>query len=165
MIWKVWGCVRLTWFAPLHGQPSFCLPSDRFTSSAVFSKRLVNVNERVFALSFLSGYKYSWSGMVGRHSLQVDCSTSFQFSLFALLEFLPCRLEWIAANNHWWSRRVLAECRRLFVLACVIRGKCIQMMFKFESSTYIDCACCRSASHAMSRGAASVCAVTPLMGG
>jgi len=36
---------------------------------------------------------------------------------------------------------VLAGRHRLFVLACAIRGKCIQMMFKFEGSTYIDCGC------------------------
>jgi hypothetical protein len=56
-------------------------------------------------------------------------------------EFLPHQLEWTAANGHWRSHRVPAGRHHLFVLACVIRGKCIQMMFKFESSTCIDYAC------------------------
>jgi hypothetical protein len=30
---------------------------------------------------------------------------------------------------------------RLSILAYVIRGKCIRMMFEFEGLTYVDCAC------------------------
>jgi hypothetical protein len=81
MIWKESRCVRLTRFAPLCEQPSLHLPSDRFTCSVRFSKRLVNVDEHVCALSVLDGYKYTQSRTVGSHLLRVTCPTTSLFSL------------------------------------------------------------------------------------
>ena len=110
--------VRLTWFALLRVQPSLRLPSDRFTCSVGFLKRLVNVDERACALSVLSGYKYTWSGTIGEAFALSHLLHYFPVLALANPEFLPCQLEWTAANNHWRSHRVPVGRCRLFVLAC-----------------------------------------------
>ena len=46
-------------------------------------------------------------------------------------KFLPCWLGWTTISGHWRSHWVAEGRCRLFVLSCVIRGKCIQKMFKF----------------------------------
>jgi hypothetical protein len=42
------------------------------------------------------------------------------------------------ASGRWESRPVLAACRHLSVLACVIKGKCIWMILEFEGLTCVD---------------------------
>jgi hypothetical protein len=109
--------------------------------SVGFSKRLVNVNERACALRVLSGCKYTWSGTCGEAFALSHLLHYFLVLALAYPEFLPRQLEWTTTNGCWRSRQVSVGRHCLFALACVIRGKGIRMVFKFEGSTYIDHAC------------------------
>lgn len=141
MILKEWGLVKLTWLALLRGHPSFRLPSDCFTCSVGFLKRLVNVNEHARALSVLRGYKCTWSGTMEEAFALSRLPHYFPILALVHPEFFPRQLEWTVANSHWRSHRMPVNSHRIFVLACAIRGKSTQIAFKFEILTCIDHAC------------------------